>query len=394
MKTTPFLQRGAARRIALLFLTLLSGQKVLLGAETVTLPVAVSTVGRGGVPFVSDVRVFNTSYTDVVNVTAIFRSGNVQRTFQLAPREAKAFDDICAGFFGATGSLSAIDFLHDGPPGALAVTSQLRSPAAGGGHVGTFVPGLPQSAAQPVTVVTSLVNGEARTNIGVYNPNDAPVTAAIRLFDGPVLLGTVPVSLGARAVNQYNDIYRTVGFETLQRADGYATVESADGRTALFSYAAEADNVSGDLILVVGSADVAAPAGFHPPTPSPTATAMTLSPTPTPTPTAPPATTVVNLVATDFQWNFDGAGNSFVMHVGQTYELHIRSGDPLGRAAHGFGGIPALGLGGQVLPAGSSPGIVSFTPTAAQIGAFAFACNMPSCGSGHSNMIGTIQIVR
>ena len=42
----------------------------MLFAETVTLPVAASVSGSGGVPFVSDVRVFNTSYTDVVAVTA------------------------------------------------------------------------------------------------------------------------------------------------------------------------------------------------------------------------------------------------------------------------------------------------------------------------------------
>ncbi len=393
MKTPELLQRRTRIRLALLVLACLFDRRALFGADTVTLPVAVSTVGRGGVPFVSDVRLFNTSYTDVLNVTAIFRSGDRQSALQLAPREARAFDDICASLFGVTGSLAAIDFLHDGPPGALTVTSQLRSPAAGGGHVGTFVPGLPQSAAQPVTVVTSLVNGQARTNIGVYNPNGAAVTATIRLFDGPVLLGTVPVSLGAHAVDQINDIYRVLGFETLQAVDGYASVESADGRTPLFSYAAEADNSSGDLILVVGAADVPAPAGFHPPTPSPSATPTAPAFTPSPTPTAPPAATSVDLVATDFQWSFENGGSRFVMQVGRTYELRVRSGDPVGRAAHGFGGVPGLGIGGQVLQPGSSPGVIRFTPTAAQIGVFAFACNIPSCGNGHPDMIGTIQVV-
>ena len=42
----------------------------------------------------------------------------------------------------------------------------------------------------------------------------AAVTATIRLFDGPVLLGSVPVSLGPHAVSQYNDIYSMVGFGT------------------------------------------------------------------------------------------------------------------------------------------------------------------------------------
>src|SRR2546427_7726278 len=93
---------------------LLLTSSFLAGADTVTLPLAVSAVGRGGVPFVSDVRVFNTSYTDVLTVTAIFRFDGQQRSFQLAPREAKAFDDICASLFAASNSLGAIDFVSDG----------------------------------------------------------------------------------------------------------------------------------------------------------------------------------------------------------------------------------------------------------------------------------------
>src|ERR1700693_1178833 len=160
-----------------------------LAAETVTLPVAASVVGAGGVPFVSDVRVFNTSYTDVLTVTAVYRFGGQQQTFQLAPREAQAFDDICVSLFGVPNSLGAIEFTSLAAVGGLVVTSQLRSPSplSGGGHVGMFIPGLPPSTAHAVTVLTGLVNGDSRTNVGVYNPNEVSVTATIRLFDGAAL---------------------------------------------------------------------------------------------------------------------------------------------------------------------------------------------------------------
>jgi hypothetical protein len=369
-------------------------------AETVTLPVAVSAIGRGGIPFVSDVRVFNTSYTDVLTVTAIFRFGGQQSVFQLGPRGAKAFDDICVGLFGAPGSLGAVDFLTDGAEGQLTVTSQLRSPASEGGHVGMFVPGLPQSAAHPVLVLTGLVNGDSRTNVGVYNPNGVAVAATIRLFDGPVLLGTVAAPLAPHAVSQYNDIYGLTGFAGFVAVDGYATVTSDASELPLFAYAAEADNLSGDLILVVGSADAPAPEGFTPPTPTatvtqpvPTPTPTPVPATPTPTPTARPANVVVNMVATDFQWNINGGGSNFVMRVGQTYELHIGDGDPLGRAAHGFGGIPELGIAAQALQAGGAARVVTFTPAASQTGQFIFSCNQPSCGSGHAEMLGTIQVM-
>ena len=389
-----FSKRISMGALPVLCMALLAASSSAIHADNVTVPVAVSAVGRGGVPFVSDVRAFNTSYTDELTVTAIFRFNGQQSVFQLAPREARAFDDICASLFGASGSLGAIDFITDGAADQLVVTSQLRSPAAAGGHVGMFVPGLPPSAAHPVSALTSLVNGDSRTNIGVYNPNPVSITASIRLFDGPVLLGTLPVSLGPHAVNQYNDIYASLGFGNLVRVDGYATVESDDPRTPLFTYAAEADNTSGDLILVVGSPDVPAPAGtvFPSPVASPTATPTPPPSTPTPTPTAQP-TIVVNLVATDFEWRFNGGVANFVMRVGQTYELHISDGDPLGRAAHGFGGVPGLGLPGRLLQAGAPPTIVTFTPGASQTGVFGFSCDQPSCGSGHSNMLGTIQVM-
>jgi hypothetical protein len=373
-------------------------------AETITLPVAISATGAGGVPFVSDVRVFNTSYTDALTVTAIYRFGGHQSTFQLAPREAQAFDDICVGLFATPNSLGAIDFITSGQPGQLTVTSQLRSPAPQGGHVGMFVPGLSQSAADPITVLTSLVNGPSRTNIGVYNPSDSSVSATIRLFDGPVLLGTIPVSLGPHAVTQFNDVYRMLGFESLVKTDGYATVTSSSPSSPLFTFAAEADNVSGDLILIVGSADVPAPAGFLPPSATPPSAGPTLTPTPippTPTPSPvpptrtppPPAAVVVNMVATDFQWSINGGGSQFVMHVGQSYELHISDGDPVGRPVHGFSGIPGLGISAKSLQPGGAPAIVMFTPRAGQTGTFFFACNQPSCGSGHSNMVGSIQVM-
>jgi heme/copper-type cytochrome/quinol oxidase subunit 2 len=398
MSTNGFPQRISWAAFLPRFLALMLLAVLGASAETVTLPVAVSAVGRGGVPFVSDVRVFNTSYTDVLNVTAIFRGAGQQSVFQLAPREARAFDDICANLFAAQGALGAIEFISNGAEGGLVVTSQLRSPAGAGGHVGMFVPGLTASSAHPVGALTSLVNGESRTNIGVYNPNPVAVTAKIRLFDGPVLLGTIPVSLGPHAVNQFNDVYSIVGFGTLDRVDGYATVESDDGASVLFTYAAEADNVSGDLILIVGSGDIPAPTGFNPPTPASTPPAPTVTPaapaaTPTPTPTA-RAATVVNLVASDFQWAFDGGGSNFVMKVGQTYEIHLSDGDPAGRGDHGFGGVPALGLNARSLSPGRAPLIFTFAPTASQIGVHGFACNMPSCGSGHGNMVATLQIVQ
>ncbi len=327
-----------------------------LHAETVTLPVAASVVGAA--PFFSDVRVFNTSYTDVLNVTATYRCApgsagcatQPVQAFSLAPREAKAFDNICVSLFNVPNSLGAVEFSSNST--GLVVTSRLYSPAASPpwpsgtvGSVGMFIPGLSSSAAQPVSVLTNLSNagsatGSFRTNIGVYNPNGVQVVATIRLYDfegsfPPVLLGVVPLTLAPQTGTQVSNIYKTVGFENLVTTSGYATVESDNAANPLFTYAATADNTTQDPVLVVGAQDVAAPAGFHPPTPTttsgapgtnPTATPTVPGATPTPTPPA-GSVHVVNIGQAGDAFTDSVSGNSnTTIHVGDTVQWMWKNG--------------------------------------------------------------------
>ena len=373
-------------------------------AETVTLPVAASATGQGGVPFVSDVRVFNTSYSNVLNVTVVYRFNGSTQVFQLAPREARGFDDICVSLFSTPQSLGAVEFTTDGAAGLLVVTSQLRSPEPNGGHVGMFVPGLPSSAASVVSVLTSLVNGDSRTNMGVYNPNGTAVTATIRLFDDNVLLGTTAVQLAAHAVTQVNNIYGTVGFGSLVRTDGYATVESSGG--PLFTYAAEADNATGDLILIVGAADQIAPAGFNPPSPTATSTVVAATATPTPTPTPPAGVQIVTINVK--AWDFSPGGpvsSPLTLTVGTAYRLVFHNVDSpqTPNPVHGFGGISDLGLPASIntialgepdvmIPPANSP---PFVPQPFQRGTYPFACTNEDCGGDpqqHAGMLGLIVV--
>ena len=73
----------------------------LAAATTTTLPAAASI--QGIAPFFSDVRVFNTSYTDTLAVGATYRcflgacpASAPEIVFPLAPRESAAFDDMKA----------------------------------------------------------------------------------------------------------------------------------------------------------------------------------------------------------------------------------------------------------------------------------------------------------
>ena len=382
-------------------LLLLSGR---LLAETVTLPVAASVV-RPVAPFFSDVRVFNTSYTSVVTVTAVYRcfgceSAVPPQVFTLSPRESKAFDDISNQLFGVPNSLGAVEFSTAGS-GGIVVTSRLYSPLAPpatSGSVGMFIPGLPSSSAKVVTALTNLMNGDFRTNIGVYNPNAVGVTATLRLFDGPVLLGTVPVTLGPQTGAQVNDIYGQVKFGTLKTTNGYCTVESSAESAPLFTYAAEADNTTQDTIFVVGAEDVPAPPGFNPPTATASVTATPTAPTPTPTPPSGTQTITINVKA----WDFNPGGPvspAIVLKVGTNYRLVFHNVDTpqTTNPRHGFSGISDLGLpGSDNIEFGKADFVIpSFTPQAFQRNAYPFACTNNDCGGDpqqHAGMVGFLII--
>jgi hypothetical protein len=267
-----------------------------------------------------------------------------------------------------------------------------------------FVPGLPSSAAHAVTVLTGLASGDSRTNIGVYNPNDSAVTATIRLYDGAVLLGTKSVGLPAHGVTQTGHIYNEVGFGSLVRNNGYATVESDNPAALLFTYAAEADNRSGDLILVIGIAYNAAPAGFNPPTATASVT-PTVTPTPSPqspTPTATPPTGTQTITINVKAWDFSPGGPvspPIVLTVGTTYRLVFHNVDTAGTTnpRHGFSGISDLGLPGSDDITLGMPDFVipSFTPQASQRNSYPFTCTNNECGGDpqqHAGMVGLIII--
>jgi len=341
-------------------------------------------------------------------VTAVYRCFGCAnpvppRVFTLVPRESKAFDDISNQFFGVPNSLGAVEFSTASP--GIVVTSRLYSPLAPpatAGSVGMFIPGLPSTSAKAVTALTNLMNGDFRTNIGVYNPNAVGVTATLRLFDGPVLLGTVAVALGPQTGAQVNDIYGRVNFGSLKTTNGYCTVESSAATAPLFTYAAEADNTTQDTIFVVGTEDVPAPPGFNPPTATasrtPTATPTGIVLSPTPTPPSGTQTITINVKA----WDFNPGGPvspSIVLKVGTTYRLVFHNVDTpqTTNPRHGFSGISELGLPGNDNIEFGKPDFVipSFTPQPFQRNVYPFACTNNDCGGDpqqHAGMVGFLII--
>jgi hypothetical protein len=346
-----------------------------LAAETLTIPAVTSLpAGSAASPFFSDVRVFNTSYTAPVSVTAVYRCflgmcppAAPQVSFTLAARESRAFDDMVLSTFDAPSSAGAVELTSSGS--SIRATSRLYSTLPMP-TVGMFVPGLKSSEAHPVSVLTSLANGAFRTNVGVYNGNDVGVAVTIRLFDGGALLGSKTVALGPRAGTQINRIFDEVGQAGLITTTAYAVVETDDPSLVVFSYAAVIDNATTDPIFVVGAEDERAPR---------------------------PQSITVNVRAWDFS---PGGPNSppLFLTAGTPYALTFHNVDPPGTAnpRHGFPGISELGLpGNDDISPGHDFVIPSFTPQPFQRGTHPFSCTREDCGGDpeqHRGMMGAIII--
>jgi len=351
------------------------------GAETVTVP-AVASV-RGIAPFFSDVRAFNASYGAPLTVTAQYRcfigvcssSSSSPQTFTLGPRESRPFDDVCVSLFASPDTAGAIELTHDGPAGALVVSSRLYSTSPTP-TVGMFVPGLTLAAAQPVTVLTSVRNGGAgagfRTNVGIFNPGDAAVTPRFTVYDGGALLGTATPTapVPAHSGVQINDVFAAIGAGAHATSNAVVVVESgASG--GVFSYAAVIDNATTDPIFVVGAPDQPVPAG--------------------------PQEIVISVKAWDFS---PGGPVSQPLHlsVGTTYRLVFRNVDlpDTPNPRHGFSGVSDLGLPAtNNISAGVDFVIPSFTPQPYQRGTYPFMCTEVDCGGDpeqHNGMIGLLII--
>jgi hypothetical protein len=365
------------RRSAFLFFAsaLLSVPSVLV-AETLTVPAVASfPLGTAQSPFFSDVRVFNTSYTSAVSVTAVYRCflgacpGTApQVTFALGPRESRPFDDMVSAAFNAPSSAGAVEFSSSGS--SVRATSRLYSPVPGGGTNGMFVTGMNPSQSYPVSVLTSLSNGLFRTNIGVYNGNDTGVAATIRRYDGSTLLGTQTVNLGPRSGRQLNRIFDAMGQAGRTTTNGVAVVESSNASAPLFTYAAVIDNATSDSSFVSGAEDERGPE---------------------------PQTIIVNVKAWDFS---PGGPNSppLVLTVGTTYILVFHNVDSPGTPSprHGFSGISDLGLAGtDDISPGHDVTLAPFTPQPFQRGTYPFICTQNECGGDpeqHRGMQGNILI--
>ena len=249
------------------FALLLSGAIGASAQDRITVPAVASIVGAS--PFFSDVRIFNASNSALLQVKGTYRcflgacpASAAVVHFELAPREARALDDIVVNTFGAPNSAGGVEFDEEsgGSVADLVVTSRLYSTAPVP-TVGMFIPGVRVDAAHRYSVLTHISNGGSgegfRTNVGAFNPQDTAATVVFAVYWEGHWVGQVQRTIPAHSGVQINDVFGSNGIvhPLLETSDGVVTVQT--NGPAVFSYASVIDNHTTDPIFVSGAADVA-----------------------------------------------------------------------------------------------------------------------------------------
>jgi hypothetical protein len=236
----------------------------LAAANEYDIPVAGRVTNGLGQTFVTDVRVFNPSYTQSTVALVEYLTGNATATaslvVNLAPRATAVLDDI-GGSSGlnVTGTLGG---LRVSSVAQLAVTSHIYADlrSSGKGTLGQFIPAQPRANGLRRGVLPQLSNrtvdlsSGSRTNIGFFNPNTSAVTVRMELRDQTgTVLGQNVITLGALS-QQQNGI--GLYFPGVDLSNSANLTMSFDAAAPIFGYAAVNDNVSADSSFIAAIADV------------------------------------------------------------------------------------------------------------------------------------------
>jgi CHRD domain len=239
----------------------------LVPAHEFAIPIAGRVTNGLGQTFVTDVRVFNPSYTN--STTALLEyfpsstTANATASASLAvlvpPRGTAVLDDVAgAANLNVSGTTGAI---RVSSANDIAVTSRIYADlrGAGRGTQGQFVLAQAREDALRRGVLPQLSHSldltrGFRTNIGIFNPTMGTVTVRLELRDTAGNL-VEQTTLSIPALSQQQRSLAVYLHETEHLANADNLTLSFDASAPVFVYAAVNDNVSADSILVPAQPD-------------------------------------------------------------------------------------------------------------------------------------------
>jgi hypothetical protein len=237
-------------------------------AHELFMPVAGTVRGLGNTNYMTDVNLFNNSSTganaDVL--MQFFPAGGSTAAAQgitwstITPRGMGTYRDISTSSFAGVGALRVIS------AGSVFANARIYNnlSATGGGTFGQFVPGLPRSLALTEGTLVGLPNvlsgssvftgaGNARTNVGFFNPGETATTLALELRDANgTVLGQRQFTLQPYMQTQLpltggNGLFNAVTGDVAN-----SSVYFLSG-SPIFVYASVVDNPTGDASFVTPS---------------------------------------------------------------------------------------------------------------------------------------------
>lgn len=229
------------------------------------IPAAGRTAGANGTYWRTDVRIFNPSSADDINVTLHFLPQGMDgrnipgQRFRIGKRETLVLDDVVSILApGATGAIGAIRIDSDHAHANDDFIASSRTYTNGGGPTrpgtyGQFVPALElEDATRSAAVLHIATRPDVRANLGVMNPGLEPVTVRFTLLgiDGKPFLGSLPLVVPPRSMQQWS-MTDAFLFGGVYVANG---VIIADATAPVFTWGSVIDNDSGDSIFVRGVA--------------------------------------------------------------------------------------------------------------------------------------------
>jgi hypothetical protein len=211
--------------------------------------------------FATDVRVFNPSYDTAASaLLEYFPSGTTANTnaansmvVNIPPRGTATLNDVngAANLNSGTG----VGAIRVSSASAINATSRIFSTVSGStGTFGQFLQGIPRAGALRRGVLPQLQNDTAfRTNVGFFNPNNAPVTVRLELRNETGGLVATSLQTFNALTHQQNSI-GTYFPGTDVTAQSKLTL-SFDASAPIDVYAAVNDNTSTDSFVVVAQPD-------------------------------------------------------------------------------------------------------------------------------------------
>ncbi|HEX6098745.1 MAG TPA: PKD domain-containing protein [Thermoanaerobaculia bacterium] len=229
---------------------------------------AAQTNGLGGTSWRTELSLFNAGL-EGATVTMRFLPSKAERTVYLAPRESVTYANTLLDAFGLTAGAGAvtIDAESAGSSAQLRVTSRTFT----GGENGTYGQSVPdvQSAQLARTLYITAMKSSAafRTNVGLVNRAEAPLTATLTLYSRTgETIGTKDVNLPAGSFQQnalwvlfpevngvsHDVLTLKIATNAPDAVSGYASVIDNDTQDPIYIQALGAPQNNALTIPVVG----------------------------------------------------------------------------------------------------------------------------------------------